>query len=157
MPGSPWPGLSASWPQITHAGVNQQDEAELVMVEMPVDRVVHVCTDRESRKVVPKGRTRPHVVFRELATRPGKVHSALNPLTRCEESTILPHASSRGATGVASDAWRSRPGSRGKRMGSSDQGLGYVHRSLGGAEQCRTPCCRVHGPGNKGRQCFLVL
>ena len=49
------------------------------MVEMPVDQVVHVCTDRESHKVVPKGRTRPHVVFRELATRPGKVQQTFYP------------------------------------------------------------------------------
>ena len=148
--------MPGSHAQITHAGVNQQDEAELVMVEMPVDQVVHVCTDRESRKVVPKGRTRPHVVFRELATRPGKVQSALNPVTQCEESTILPHVSSSVATGVASDAWRARPGSRGKGMGSSDQGLGYVHRSLGGAEQRRVPCCRVHGSRGSGRAVFSM-
>ena len=43
------------------------------MEEMPVESVLLAFSDRETRKPMPKGKTRPHVLFRELSMRPGKV------------------------------------------------------------------------------------
>ena len=59
--------------QITHAGLNKDNEAELLMEEMPVTSVGLAFSDRESRKPIPKGKTKPHVLTRELSMRPGKV------------------------------------------------------------------------------------